>query len=120
MAKEQIIHITEWLCANIKHIKELFIFGFVVTLGTMAKVVVAMRKGTVFTAGWFFSELVMSFFVAITVYAVFDQFLEVDPLFSYTMCAWCGTFSTAFHDKLRDFMESIFDFLKSWVKTRLR
>lgn len=80
----------------------------------------AVRKGTKFTIGWFFGELIMSFFVAITVYAIFDQFLQVDKLFSYTMCAWCGTFSTAFHEKVKDFMESIFDVLKMWIKIKIK
>lgn len=120
MAKEQIIEITEWICANVKHIKELIVFGFVVVLGVIVKIIIAMKKGTKFTVAWFFSELVMSFFVAITVYAFFDQFLQVNKLFSYMMCAWCGTFSTLFHEKLKDFMEFIFETLKNWIRIKVK
>jgi hypothetical protein len=116
MAKEQTIN---WLIENSKQLKELFLFIFVVTMGTITKMIVAIRKGTKFTFVWLISELIMSFFVAITVYAVFDQFFAVNKLFSYTMCAWSGTFSTTFHEKVKDLIVSIFDFVKIWIKIKL-
>lgn len=120
MAKEQITKAIEWLSSNINQGKELLVFVLIVILGTAAKIIVAMRKGTKFTIAWLFSELIMSFFVAITVFAVLHQFLQLNELFCYTICAWCGTFSTAFHERLRDFMEFIFDTLKTWIKIKAK
>jgi hypothetical protein len=116
MAKTEI---TEWLLHNSKQLKELFLFIFVVTMGTITKMIVAIRKGSKFTFAWLLSELIMSFFVAISVYAVFDQFFAVNKLFSYTMCAWSGSFSSTVHEKVKDLLESIFDYIKIWIKTRL-
>jgi hypothetical protein len=108
-----------WFLHNSKQLKELFLFIFVVTMGTITKMIVAIRKGTKFTFAWLISELIMSFFVAVTVYAIFDQFFAVNKLFSYTMCAWSGTFSTTFHEKVKDLLVSIFDYLKIWIKIKL-
>jgi diacylglycerol kinase family enzyme len=116
MAKEQI---TEWLLTNSKQVKEVLLFIFIVTMGAIAKMINAVRKGTKFTFSWLISELIMSFFVAITVYAVFDQFLEVNKFFSFTMCAWSGTFSTTFQEKGKELVTAIFDYLKIWIKTKL-
>lgn len=116
MAKEQI---TEWLIANSRQIKEVLLFIIVVTMGTITKMIVAIRKGTKFTITWLVSELIMSFFVAITVYAVFDQFLAVNKLFSFMMCAWSGTFSSTFLEKGKELLSSIFDYIKIWFKIRL-
>jgi len=116
MAKTEII---EWLLQNSKQVKEVFLFIIVVTMGTITKMIIAVRKGTKFTISWLVSELVMSFFVALTVYAVFDQFLAVNKLFSFMMCAWSGTFSTSFHEKAKDLLAAIFDYLKIWIKTKL-
>lgn len=116
MAKAEI---AEWLLTNSKQLKEVFLFIIVVTMGTITKMITAIRKGTKFTISWLVSELIMSFFVAITVYAVFDQFLEVNKLFSFMMCAWSGTFSSTFQEKGKDLVISIFDSLKIWIKTKL-
>lgn len=120
MERDQVTKVIEWLSDTITEAKELLVFVLIVVLGTAAKIVVAMRKGTKFTTAWLISELIMSFFVAITVYSVLHQFLELNELFCFTICAWCGTFSTAFHERLRDFMEFIFDTLKTWIKIRAK
>lgn len=110
---------TEWLMTNSKQIKEILLFIIVVTMGTITKMIAAIKKGTKFTFTWLISELIISFFVAITVYAVFDQFLEVNKLFSFTMCAWSGHFSSTFQEKGKELVASIFDYLKIWIKTKL-
>lgn len=111
--------ITEWLLTNSKQVKEVLLFIIVVTMGTITKMIAAIRKGTKFTFSWLISELIMSFFVAITVYAVFDQFLEVNKLFSFMMCAWSGTFSSTFQEKGKDLITAIFDYIKIWIKIKL-
>ena len=116
MAKEEI---TSWLVHNSKQVKEFFLFVIVVTMGAIVKMITAIRKGSQFTIAWLFSELIMSFFVALTVYAVFDQFLQVNKLFSFMMCAWSGTFSSLFQEKGKDLFTSIFDYIKIWFKTKL-
>lgn len=116
MAKEEL---TNWIMSNGKQLKEILLFVTVVTMGAVTKMIVAIRKGTKFTISWLVSELLMSFFVAITVYAVFDQFLAVNKLFSFMMCAWSGTFSSAFHEKVKDLLSSIFDYIKVWIKIKL-
>lgn len=116
MAKEQI---TDWLIANSRQIKEILLFVIVVTMGTITKMIAAIRNGSKFTLAWLVSELIMSFFVAITVYAVFDQFLAVNKLFSFMMCAWSGTFSSTFLEKGKELLSSIFDYIKIWFKMKL-
>lgn len=88
-------------------------------MGAITKMITAIRKGSKFTLGWLVSELVMSFFVALTVYAIFDQFLAVNKLFSFMMCAWSGTFSGIFQEKGKELLSSIFDYIKIWIKVRL-
>ncbi|PKB18386.1 hypothetical protein [Flavobacterium sp. 5] len=116
MAKTEI---TEWLVNNSKQVKEIALFIFVVTMGTITKMIEAVRKGTKFTIAWLISELIMSFFVALTVYAVFDQFLQVNKLFSFMMCAWSGTFSSTFQEKGKDLVVSVFEYIKIWIKVKL-
>ena len=119
MAKEQITEITDWIYENFKTIKEIFYFIIVVTMGAFTKIINEIKKGTKPTFSWFISEGIISFFVAITVYAVFDQFLQVNKLFSYVMCAWGGSFSNLFTEKFKDLITSFFDYLKVWLKTKL-
>lgn len=116
MAKSELI---EWFFENLKQIKEIFYFIIVVTMGAITKMITAIRKGVKFTLTWLISELIMSFFVALTVYALFDQFLQVNKLFSFMMCAWSGSFSSTFQERARDLLSSLFDYLKIWLKTKL-
>jgi hypothetical protein len=113
------IETTDWLVQNAKEIKEIVLFTVVVTFGSITKMITAIRNGTKFTMAWLVSELIMSFFVAITVYAIFDQFLQVNKLFSFMMCAWSGTFSNIFQDKGKELLTSIFDYIKIWIKIKL-
>lgn len=115
MAKEQII---DWVSENFKTIKEIFYFIIVVTMGAFTKIIDEIKKGAKPSFAWFVSEGIISFFVAISVYAVFDQFLQVNKLFSYVMCAWGGSFSNLFTDRMKDLITSLFDYVKIWIKTK--
>lgn len=110
---------TEWIINNSKELKEIILFIAVVTMGTITKMISAMKKGAKFTILWLTSELVMSFFVALTVYAIFDQFLQVNKFFSFMVCAWSGTFSNIFQEKGKELLVSIFDYIKIWIKIKL-
>lgn len=116
MAKEQI---TDWIFDNFKTIKEIFYFIIVVTMGAFTKIINEIKKGAKPSFSWFLSEGIISFFVAVSVYAVFDQFLHVNKLFSYITCAWGGSFSNLFTDRIKDLINSIFDYVKIWIKTKL-
>lgn len=53
----------------------------------------------------FLYESVMSFIVALTVWAIMDQLFKVDTFVTYMTCAWAGIMSQKFEDKI----ELVFD-----------
>lgn len=95
--------------------QEAFAFIPVVVMGVFMKSHHAKQKGQKLSAYWFISEGIMSFCVALTAYAVFDQWLEFNKLLTYILCAWAGSFSTIFHKKLEEVLESAFDGAKAWI-----
>ncbi len=106
---------------SLEFIKDIAFFTAFVILGAMAKVIKEKEKtGKKVTARWFITEAIMSFFVAVIVYAVFDQFLSLNKFFTFAMCALGGSFSTVFHQKIEDLIGVVFDAIKNKVQTLIK
>jgi hypothetical protein len=104
---------------NLKPLQDYFLFFSVVLVGVFTKVWNSIQKGKRPTVKWFFAELIVSFFVAFSVYAVFDQYFHMNKMFTYMVCAWGGSMSTLIHAKVEDLIESLFDDIKQFFKTKV-
>lgn len=116
MPKQTIIY---WLETNIEEVKQILVFITIMLMGTFLKIVNLLRSGAKANLYWFFTEVIMSVFVGLSVYAVFDQFLNCNFLLTCVVCAWCAQFSTVFHEKVKMLLEHIFDGLKQWLTKKL-
>ncbi|PZO33185.1 MAG: hypothetical protein DCE86_05340 [Flavobacteriaceae bacterium] len=97
-------------------IKEGLLFAAFVMFGVIVKIIRAIQKGSKLSFAWFFSEALISFFIAIFVYAVVDQFFQLKPFFTYALCALLGSMSTIVNKKLEELLESLFDSTKTAIK----
>lgn len=88
-------------------------------MGLFTKIHLAIQKGKNPTIKWFVAEALVSFFVAFSVYAVFDQFLHFNKMFTYMVCAWGGSKSTLLQAKVEEIISILFDSLKILIKTKL-
>ena len=84
------------------------------------KVYIAINRGKKPTLSWFLAEAIVSFFVAFSVYVVCDQFLNVNKMFTYVICAWGGSLSTLIHSEVEELISSFFDVLKVLLKSKLK
>ena len=107
------------IVAEFKYLQDNFLFCLVVFAGVVTKVCLAIKKGKKPTWKWFLAEAVISFFVAFSVYAIFDQFLHFNKMFTYMVCAWGGSMSTLLHKEVEELISSFFDSLKNLIKTKL-
>ena len=108
-----------YIIQHIKEIEEYVIFPMIVLLAGVVKIIKEKKDNSRYTFSWLLASLITSFLVAYLIYAVFDQFFNLNKFFCYTMSAWGSTFSSTFQDKSKDLLESIFDYLKVWIKTKL-
>ncbi|MFN3941486.1 MAG: hypothetical protein ACK4K1_02475 [Flavobacterium sp.] len=99
--------------------KDIFLFAVVVMVGVLIKIYKAINKGAKASFKWFLAEALISFFVALLVWATFDQFFKLNAFFTYMISAWAGSLSTTFHQKLEDLLGSIFESLKGWFTKKL-
>ena len=65
---------------SIKEYQDYFLFLIVVLAGVFTKVYNAISKGKKPRLSWFLAEGIMSFFVAFSVYAVCDQYLNLNKI----------------------------------------
>lgn len=107
------------IIAELKYYQDYFLFCLVVFAGVFTKVCLAVNKGKKPTWKWFMAELIISFFVAVSVYAVLDQFLHFNKMFTYMVCAWGGSMSTLIHKEVEAFISIFFEILKKSIKTKL-
>lgn len=92
------------------------LFSVFVMLGVVVKTIRAIQKGSKLSLAWFFSEALVSFFIAFVVYAIMDQFFQMKPLFTCALCALLGSFSTILNKKLEELIEAFFDGAKHALK----
>ncbi len=116
MPKQTILN---WFNTNFSELKEISIFIIIMIMGTFLKIVKLINSGAKANFYWFFTEIIMSVFVGLSVYAVFDQFLNCNFLLTCVVCAWCAQFSTVFHEKVKMLLEFVFDGLKDWIVKKL-
>ena len=102
-----------------KEYKEFLYFIAFVFTGIFVKIYHTMQKGKKIGLNWVLAEAIMSFFVAVSVWAICDQFLHLNKIFTYVICAWGGSMSTIFHKKTEELLESIFDIIKAYLKIKL-
>ncbi|MEO8239236.1 MAG: hypothetical protein ABI576_14115 [Flavobacterium sp.] len=105
---------------NLKYYQDYIIFLFLVLAGIFTKIYIAMGKGKKPTLSWFLAEAIVSFFVAVSVYVVCDQFLSVNKMFTYVICAWGGSLSTLIHSEVEELISNLFDILKVLLKSKLK
>ena len=97
-------------------IDEGMLFSGFVMFGVIVKTIRAIQKGSKLSFAWFFSEALISFFIALIVYAVMDQFFMLKPFFTCALCALLGSFSTILNKKLEELIEALFDSAKHAMK----
>jgi len=97
-------------------IDEGILFSGFVMFGVIVKTIRAIQKGSKLSFAWFFSEALVSFFIALIVYAVMDQFFMMKPFFTCALCALLGSFSTLVNKKIEEWIETTFDSAKQATK----
>lgn len=102
-----------------KHLQDYVVFFVLVFSGVVVKIHFALKKGKRPSFKWFLAEAIISFFVAFSVYAVFDQFLQCNTIFTYVVCAWGGSMSTMLHDKVEELISEMFTIIKILIKSKL-
>lgn len=115
MTKTDII---DWAIANTKIILQSFLFVATGILGTLVKVLKYHNSGNKLTFTYLITEIFMSVLVGLTVYGIFDQFLNCHQLFTCVVCAWCSSFSTIFNDRVKELLELSFVFIKKIFTTQ--
>lgn len=103
-----------------KDLQDYFLFLIVVLAGVFTKVYNAISKGKKPSLSWFLAEAIVSFFVAFSVYAVCDQYLNLNKILIYVICAWGGSMSTLIHSEVEELISSFFDIVKSVLKSKFR
>jgi hypothetical protein len=99
----------ETIINNIKYYQDYILFLLVLLAGIFTKFWLAIQKGKKPNLSWFLAEAIVSFFVAFSVYAVCDQFLHFNQMFTYGLCAWGGAKSTLVHSKVEKLISLFFD-----------
>lgn len=110
--------ITQWFIENHEMVQDITTFLGVVFLGFFTKIYKEMNRGKKFKWTWVIAELIITIFVAVSVWAIFDQFLHMSKMFTYVICAWAGSFSTVFHKKTEEFIEYSFLVLKKLISKK--
>ena len=113
-------NIIEFIKTLPNEIYDVFLFVFAVLLGTGYKVAKQNEKGMKITFRKMLTEGSMSFFIALIVFAVFDQFLNFNKLFTYMMCSLAGSMSSLFHSKLEDLLNYLFEAAKKKINQLLK
>ncbi|WP_158728638.1 hypothetical protein [Flavobacterium sp. I-STPA6A] len=109
----------ETIINNIKYYQDYILFLLVVLAGIFTKIWLAIQKGKKPNLSWFLAEAIVSFFVAFSVYAVCDQYLNLDKYLTYVICAWGGSLSTLIHSEVEELISSFFYNLKNLIKSKL-
>lgn len=100
--------------------QDYFLFLLVVLAGVFTKIYIEIQKGKKPTLSWFLAEAIVSFFVAFSVYAVCDQYLSINKIFTYVLCAWGGSLSTLIHSEVEQLISSLFKGLKILIKNKMQ
>lgn len=91
---------------------EFLSFTTFVSFGSIFKMRKLHEKGIKITFKRFIVEAFMSFFIAFIAYAVIDQWLHFNKIFTYAICSLAGSMSELIYTKLEDLVTVSFDSLK--------
>lgn len=92
-----------------------------VILGALHKVLrLNQEKGVRITMRKMLVETFMSFFIALVVYAVFDQFLHFNRFFTLMMCSLASSNSAFLYNKTEDLFSHIFDACKVAIDKHIK
>jgi len=110
--------IADWLIRNLADITDYFNFSLSVLLGQLVKIYEYTNTGKRISVRKFFFELATTFFIAITVYAIFDQFLNMNKLFTYMTCAWAGSISSTIRTETKELAVFVFQGIKLYLNNK--
>lgn len=99
---------------------EFIAFMLVVMAGVGVKIWKAMQENTKLSFKWFIAEGFMSALVAFTAYMFFDEFLNLNKILVYIICAWLGSASTVFHKKVEELVGKFFEAAGSWLTKKVQ
>lgn len=105
---------------ELKYYQDYFLFLIVVLAGVFMKIYFAIQKGKKPKFSWFLAEAFISFFVAFSTYTVCDQYLNINKMFTYVICAWGGSQSTLIHSQVEELISSLFEGLKTMLKLKIK
>jgi phosphate starvation-inducible membrane PsiE len=100
--KDTLIH-------SVKYFQDYILFLIVVLAGIFTKIWLAIQKGKKPNLSWLLAEAIVSFFVAFSVYAICDQYFNLNKMFTCVLCAWGGVKSTLIQSKVEKLISSFFD-----------
>jgi hypothetical protein len=96
-----------------QELKEIIGFMIFVLAGSIFKMIKQKEKGVKVTVIRCVVEVFMSFFIAVVVYAMLNQFFKLELLFTLAACSLAGSVSsTLFHSKIEELLSTLFDLLK--------
>jgi len=98
-----------------KPVLEFGLFALSVLTGSFIKLYRQNEVGVKMTMRKVIAETIVSFFIAGVVYAVFDQFLNFNKLFTYAMCSLAGSMSTKITKGIEALLDTGFDKAKSKI-----
>ena len=98
-----------------KEIIEAGLFVLSTLFGSMIKMFKLNEKGIKITFRKAIVEAFSSLFIAMIVYAVFNQFLSFNLFFTCAMCSLAGSMSSTIHSHLEDFLGYLFDLGKKKI-----
>jgi hypothetical protein len=86
-----------------------------VLAGSVYKMIHQNKKGIKITVKTMLVEAFSSFFIAIVVYAVLNQFLQFNTFFTYMMCSLAGSMDTLIHSKIEALIDVAFNAAKKKI-----
>lgn len=102
----------------LEQFKEIIYFALFISAGIFHKIYEAVKNGKKLSFKWILAEAIISLFVAVTVWAICDQFLHLNKILTYVICAWAGKSSAVFSEKTEDLIGSFFDVLKAYLNIK--
>lgn len=91
-------------------------FTFAVFFGSIYKMIKQKEQGMQITFRKFLAELFVSFFIAGISFAIFDQFLHFNKLFTFAMCSFAGSQSSKLHKQTESLIDWAFDVAKKKIE----
>lgn len=100
--------------------RDYILLGLVILMGIFTKIYNATQKGKRATLSYILAEGIVSVFVAISVYVITSEFLNLSKFLTFVLCAWGGSLSTLIHSEVEQLISSFFNSLKILIKTKIK